>query len=449
MGFLNLTKHHTQQLPQRVQESLRKHDMISQQLISGASMILALVFGALYLLNVQQRDSMQLLIFEPVPWVLGAYIIFNCFRVMVAMRNIIPKWFMILDSFIDIALLMGLIWSFHLSYSQPLGFVLKSPTFLYIFIFISLRAFRLDPIYVLLTGLAAVVGWSVIMGLVLNDSKGSVVTNNYVEYMTSNAMLLGAEFDKLISVALTAVILAFVISRANNTLHSALQYESAKHELSRFFDKNLANRISQQGEVLKAGRGELTHASVLNVDMRGFTKLSAQISPNEVMRLLSEYQRRTVPIIQKHQGNIDKFLGDGIMATFGAIQPDPLHHKNALLAIEDLLVVIDQWNDERKTQGAEKMNINIALTSGPLISGVVGSDDRLEYTAIGDTVNLSAKLEKYNKVLGTRAICDAESWQSALKEGFESTIQAEMVTNCNVEGVFEPIDIVKLELAKI
>jgi adenylate cyclase len=115
----------------------------------------------------------------------------------------------------DIAVLMALIWSFHVKYMQPPSFYLKAPTVMYVFIFIALRALRFEPKYILITGAAAVVGWIVlVLFVVLGPDGGTMVTRNFVTYMTDNAILIGAEIDKMLSIVVVTLVLAAAVPRA-------------------------------------------------------------------------------------------------------------------------------------------------------------------------------------------------------------------------------------------
>ncbi|MEM7072649.1 MAG: adenylate/guanylate cyclase domain-containing protein [Pseudomonadota bacterium] len=455
MPFFNIARRPAhKQLPQRVLQSIAAHRTASSKIISLISISLALIFFALYMLSIAGRTTEIRPMFEPVPWVLGFYLLFNCLRVWLAWRTQLPRWFLMIDSTVDIILLIGLIWSFQFSYDQSAGFVLKSPTLLYVFIFIALRALLLDPLYILIAGGAAVLGWAAIILLVLlhgADGMGTI-TRDYVTYMTSNAMLLGAEFDKLITIGLAAIILAIAIYRANTILHDAFQHESARHELSRFFDSDVADQISTHGEEMQAGRGEAIEASILNLDLRGFTKCSAQLKPDQVMRLLCDYQALIVPVIQRHHGTIDKFLGDGIMATF---KQEPANAANltnhcvhAMRAINELLKAAKGWDEARAKSGETPLSINMALATGTVMSGVVGIQKRVEYTVIGDAVNFSAKLEKHNKIVGSRALCDARSWDLAVEGGFSGDMVARNLPDQHIEGVAKPVDLVSLELGQ-
>src|SRR4029077_9148053 len=165
----------------------------------------------------------------------------------------------------------------------------------------------------------------------------------------------------------------------------------------------IAARIRDAEHHIRVGRGEACEGAILIFDIRGFTAFSNHLAPNEVIALLAEYQARLIPIIQNHGGSIDKFLGDGVIATFGVARPSPAYVADAIVALDEALAEIDRWNAARHTDGLHPVAVNAALTIGPVIFGAVGDDTRLEYTVIGEPVNLAVKLDKHNKKSGTRA----------------------------------------------
>jgi adenylate cyclase len=183
-------------------------------------------------------------------------------------------------------------------------------------------------------------------------------------------------------------------------------------------------------------------AAVLNLDMRGFTRLAASEPPEVVMRLLAEYQARMVPVIQRHGGSIDKFLGDGIMATFGAVRPSSTYAADALRALEEAIAEAAAWQADCAAAGRSCPRVNGAVTTGPILFGAVGDESRLEYTVIGDAVNLSAKLEKHNKELGSRALCDRATYDKAIEQGYEPEVAKASTSTVRVAEVTEPIDLV-------
>jgi adenylate cyclase len=160
--------------------------------------------------------------------------------------------------------------------------------------------------------------------------------------------------------------------------------------------------------------------------------------------VLAGYQQRMVPIIQRHGGAIDKFLGDGIMATFGATRPLQDYAARAMAALEDCMGAAADWSAEQAAQGRPPLTINGALASGRIVAGAVGDATRLEYTVIGDAVNLSAKLEKHNKVQGCRALALKETYEAALAQGYEPRGQHRVLRGIAVGGVAVPVDLVSV-----
>jgi len=431
----------TDRLPTRVREQIRAQQDRSEILIGWFQLTVVVILGTLYLIS--PKTFAEDADFAPVPWALTIYLVLTVIRLTWAHRRRLPAWSLATSVVFDMLLLMVLIWSFHLQYQQPASFYLKAPTLLYVFIFIALRALRFEARFVLLAGVVAAVGWGVMIVYVIAiDPTDTMITRNYVTYMTSNAILLGAEFDKIISILLVTGIIAVALQRAKGLLVRAVTEQTAARELSRFFDPEIAARIKGSEQEIRAGTGELRDAAILNLDMRGFTKLVGQASADEVVGLLAEYQARMVPVIQKHGGTIDKFLGDGIMATFGATLPSETYAADALAALEEALREARDWQAERKAEGRPSPNVNGAVATGRILFGAVGDETRLEYTVIGDAVNLSAKLEKANKDLGARAVCDAASYELALQQGYQPTEEKLRHTAIEIAGTARPMDLV-------
>ena len=155
-------------LPERLRNSIQDQQERSEVLISIIQLIIVSIFGLLY--AIAPKTFSQDADFAPVPWVLSVYLLFSLIRLVLAVKRKLPDWMLYLSSVMDIVLLLGLIWSFHLQYEQPPSFYLKSPTLLYLFIFISIRALHFDPRFVISTGISAAIGWVIMVIYVLvND----------------------------------------------------------------------------------------------------------------------------------------------------------------------------------------------------------------------------------------------------------------------------------------
>ena len=427
-------------LPARVQQAIRAQQDRSELLIGWVQLIVVLTFAALYTLSPKPE-----VMFDLTPWALVIYLGLTVIRLVWAQRAQLPGWSLAASVVFDMTLLMVLIWSFHIKYDQPASFYLKAPTLLYVFIFIALRALRFDARYVLLAGIVASIGWGILIVYVVTVSpENPMITTDYVDYLTSNSILLGAEFDKIISILVVTVIIAAALQRARGLLIRAVAEQTAAQELSRFFAPEIASKIKQSDQQILAGTGEAREAAIVNIDMRGFTKLAEIEEPDRVMSLLAEYQAMVVPLVRKHGGVIDKFMGDGILATFGVAKPSETYAADAVRAVEEIMQVAETWREERTAKGLHAPEVNASVATGRILFGAVGDQNRLEYTVIGDAVNLSAKLEKENKPQQVRALCDAETYDRALAQSYEPKVEKERRRACDVAGVAHPIDLVVL-----
>jgi adenylate cyclase len=160
----------------------------------------------------------------------------------------------------------------------------------------------------------------------------------------------------------------------------------------RYVTKQVANEILQHPEQINLG-GKRQEVSVLFADIRGFTSLAERIEPEEVVRTLNDYLTLMTKVVFKHEGTLDKFLGDAIMAVFGAPIFYPDHALRAILAALDIRKEIRVLNEKRGAAGLEKVEIGIGINAGEVVTGNIGFEERMEYTVIGDNVNIAARLE--------------------------------------------------------
>lgn len=155
-------------------------------------------------------------------------------------------------------------------------------------------------------------------------------------------------------------------------------------------------------------KGNKSEAVIFFSDIRGFTSFSNDRSPEEVVRMLNSYFEVMVTIINKHGGVVDKFVGDAIMAVWGAPNKTDDDAKNAVLACLEMRKALVLYNEERLARGEPAIMMGMGLHAGPVVSGTVGSNDRLEYTVIGDTVNTASRIESATKSFGTDLLISDE-----------------------------------------
>ncbi len=386
-------------LPDRLRHSIQDQQERSEILISVIQLIIVSIFGLLY--AIAPKTFSQEADFAPVPWVLALYLAFSLLRFYLAIKRKLPDWMLYLSSVVDIALLLGLIWSFHLQYEQPPSFYLKAPTVLYLFIFIAIRALHFDPRFVISTGISAAFGWVLMVIYVLfSDPADSMITRNYVEYMTSNSVLIGAEFDKIVSILMVTGVLALALQRARSLLVESVVEGSAARDLSRFVPQEVAQKVIQSEEGAITGKGEVNECTILFTDIEGFMAISETTKPEQLIEALNHYFSLVAEPISQFGGVISQFQGDAVLATFNLPRPDPDHAANAVRAALEIQSVLDGvvFGD------GTAFNTRIGINTGPVVGGLVGSGDRVGYTVHGDNVNLTARLEQLNKDYGTRII---------------------------------------------
>lgn len=183
----------------------------------------------------------------------------------------------------------------------------------------------------------------------------------------------------------------------NAMLLGLREREAIKDMFGRFVSRDVA-------EAVLAGRvplhGELREVSVLFQDIRGFTSLSEKTSPEVVLQMLNEFFTEMVAAVEGHGGVVKQFTGDGVMAIFGAPGLQPDHPTLAVRAALNMLTRLEAFNLRRQAHGAEPLRIGIGIHTGEVVAGCVGPDTRLEYSVVGDVVNLASRVQDLTKQLG-------------------------------------------------
>lgn len=232
--------------------------------------------------------------------------------------------------------------------------------------------------------------------------------------------------------ALFAVWLTFALGAVSSYLRERKQRDLAVQMFSRFLDPNVVRSLTDEGKLAKAEASTSREITVLFSDIRGFTTLSESRSPEDVVRLLNRYFDLQVASIFEQGGTLDKFIGDAIMAFWNAPLDVPDHAVRAVRAALGMQQALTAFRNELGELG-EHFDIGIGVHTGPAVVGFLGSSQRLDYTAIGDTVNLSSRIEGHTK--GVARILVSESTRHACGNVFDFIDHGEVT----VKGRHRPV----------
>lgn len=242
----------------------------------------------------------------------------------------------------------------------------------------------------------------------------------------------------LTEILLSGFIMGTIALLLRKMIESALAVASEKSRLQdifgRFVSKDVADQIVSKD--LKIG-GDNINASVLFLDIRNFTHRSSTMAPEEAVDFLNQLFNFTVAEVEKAGGIVNKFLGDGFMAVFGAPLSLPNSCDSAVLCAIEIFEKLQLFNVSRT---GENVKLGIGINYGPMVAGVMGTDTRKEYTVIGDVVNTASRIESLNKEFGTSLLISQSVYDNLdanLKEQFESMPPA------MVKGKDQPISIYK------
>ena len=175
-----------------------------------------------------------------------------------------------------------------------------------------------------------------------------------------------------------------------------------RNTMSRYMAKEVVDRLLAGGEDMLKGSSHI--ATVLFSDIRQFTMLTESMSPQQTVAMLNEYFTEMVEVVLSHGGMLDKYIGDALMAIFGAPVEDITDADTALTVATEMIRALELLNVKRAAEGLSAIEIGVGLATGEVLAGSVGSIKRMEYTVIGDTVNLAARLESANKHYGTKVL---------------------------------------------
>lgn len=284
---------------------------------------------------------------------------------------------------------------------------LRLPNFLYIGIFLVGMALSYSPGLVIWAGAASILAWSVgfiwvarLPETLLTSSRTALdsglrpdeVIDSFLDPRTVSVTTWEIQ---LVFLLLVTMILTVTVWRSRRLVRRQAIAEFGRAALSRYFSPNIAQEIASNPQALD--RSTVQPAAILFADMVGFTSLSESLPPIELIALLRDFHGRLARIVFEHQGTVDKYIGDAIMAHFGTPNPQRDDAAKALSCAAAMLAEIKRWSAERASVGDAPIRIGIGVHYGEVVVGNIGDERRLEYTVLGDAVNVASRLERLTR----------------------------------------------------
>jgi adenylate cyclase len=237
------------------------------------------------------------------------------------------------------------------------------------------------------------------------------------------------------------VLLATFAATAYQYFVEGREKRQVKQIFSRFVSRDVFDQLIADPSRARLG-GERREMTVLFSDIRGFTTFSEKGRAEDVVAQLNEYFTRMVAVLFRHHATVDKFVGDMVMALFGAPLGDPDHADHAVSAALDMLAELETLNARWAAEGRPTLDIGVGVNTGEMIAGNIGSDTIMSYTVIGDAVNLGSRLESLNKQYATHIIISDQT-RIRLKGRYDM----ESLGNVVVKGKTEPVAIYQVKPA--
>ncbi len=307
----------------------------------------------------------------------------------------------------------------------PPQILLRFGNFLYFFILLAGLAFSFHPRLVIWGGLCSAFFWSLGVALIaarpdtlvstgpdLSAGDPAEAAPRLLELLLAPTFVdLGVRAQEVVILLVTAGLLAAVVDRSRRHVRAQAAMERRNANLTRYFPAQVAEDLSERDEPF--GDGTEVNAAILFTDIVGFSGWAENRKPGEVLELLREAHRRVERAVFAHGGVLDKFIGDGAMATFGATHPEPDDAARALACVGAILSETADWNLGRLRRDEPPVAVSVGLHYGPVVVGDVGSERRMELAVIGDTVNVASRIETLTRRLGAPAAVSQEAMDAA------------------------------------
>jgi adenylate cyclase len=357
-------------------------------------------------------------------------------------------------SVFEVALLVGvLLTPITLPAEWPPQVQLRLVTVLYLFIYVAGTVLSYSPALVVWTGGLTAAGWSVghlIMarlpgtltapGGAAMNLPGLGPTGSLALFLDPHYVSLNAWRTQTVLLLLLTTVLATAVARSRNLLRRQVTDHVARPNLARYFSPTVVDMLATAGPTGTVARR--ASVAVLFADIKGFTAASESLGAEGAMELLQEFHHHVTRIVFEHQGTLEKYIGDAVMATFGTPSPGPDDASRALRCAWQLVGETRRWSEQRVARGATPVHIGIGINYGEAVVGSLGDGQRLDYAVIGDSVNVASRLERLTREFDVEIVVSDDLVTQIYEEGSPADALLRRFTRCGdvqVRGRRRPV----------
>jgi adenylate cyclase len=308
-----------------------------------------------------------------------------------------------------------------LTLDLPPQFSLRFGSFIYFFILMAGLAYVYQPKLVLWGGISAAICWSagVLFLIEMPETVWRQSNDPSVEEIAQNIGNLyfidvSTRVQEVVVILVVSGLLALAVRRSRSVAVRQASLASERSNLARYFPKKTAEMLAERSNPFSTPNEH--NCAVLFADLVGFTTWSENHSPVQTIELLRDVHGILADIIFSHEGTLDKFMGDGLMATFGTPEPTSKDASNAIAAMRDMANAFEAWKSAPSNTLANDLKLAIGVHYGPVVIGNIGSEQRLEFAVLGDTVNVASRLEAATREIGCRCLVSRDLVEAAKGE---------------------------------
>ncbi len=321
-----------------------------------------------------------------------AYFVVGLFSLLAARPGRFQIWMPWAFNTCDLAIWFAVLATAVSNLGLPWYGIVVIPVIWYAPMLLSLAALRYNPWLQAYTTVFVTIALVVAAIIAQSGSANAIRTSPELNFLLE----IPSHIGRGVMFLLAALALIVVAVRARRLLNRAITETVQRANLTRYLPPQLAERMAETGvEEMRMGRQQ--DAAVLFVDIRDFTARAERMEPEVLSHFLAEFRRVVTHAVEERGGVVDKFVGDSAMVVFGVPEPDSHDAANALDGARAILDAVVSWNAEREATGDDAVRIGVGLHWGQVFCGAVGDASRLEFTVLGDTVNVAARLEEATK----------------------------------------------------